>query len=495
MIEVGYVVVGLYVLVSIWLLVVALMQIHLLWHAGKNKKKADGTLPRHLPFVSVQVPVYNERYVIEELLYCLSRLDYPKHLYEIQVLDDSTDDTSSIIDHAAAQLKKQSVGVHVVRRNSRAGYKAGALQHGLPLCKGELIAIFDADFRPPAHFIKSLLPHFLQQQVGLVQARWGHLNRDENNLTQLQSILLDTHFTIEQNGRYQAGYFINFCGTAGIWRKECIADAGGWDGAILSEDLDLSYRAQLKGWKIVFEKDVVVPAEVPPVVEAFKVQQFRWTKGIAQTARKTLQGVWKSSFPFSKKLHSFFQLASSFVFVCLLFNALLTLPLLVLRQYDTRFVELTDYTAICGLNLVLLTIIYYQGVKKAGNQKGFFFYYPIFIVVYLAMSVQNTVAVLEGILGKRSPFVRTPKLSATGTKNNSYLNNTINWLVFFEMACFIYFFSGIVLSFYYADYFLLLFFFMMCSGLLILLYPTLSAIRFIHPSGNNLSRIKMAKEA
>ncbi|HYH14490.1 MAG TPA: glycosyltransferase, partial [Flavisolibacter sp.] len=289
----GFILFGIYALTSFWLFLNALVQLHLLWHYKKNKKKDTivKDLPSELPFISIQLPVYNEKFVIERLMDALTKLDYPKDLYEIQVLDDSTDETKDIIDAKARAIRLQGVSIEVLRRPDRKGFKAGALQYGLSLCKGELIAIFDADFVPDPDFLKSLVPHFTDSQVGLVQARWGHLNREENHLTRIQTFLLDTHFSIEQAGRYNAGYFINFCGTAGIWRKRCIEEAGGWDGDVLSEDLDISYRAQLKGWRLVYDEETEVPAELPAVIEAFKIQQFRWTKGMAQITRKNIKAL------------------------------------------------------------------------------------------------------------------------------------------------------------------------------------------------------------
>lgn len=473
---IGYVLYGIYVATMFWLLFSAIVQLHLLWHSRRQKKKAPLILDE-LPFVSIQVPVYNEKYVIEGLLASLATLDYPKHLFEIQVLDDSTDETSFIIDRRAAVMIEEGITISVVRRQDRQGYKAGALQHGLPLCKGEFIAIFDADFRPPQNFLLSLLPHFSNSKVGLAQARWGHINREQNFLTRIQTYLLDMHFTVEQEGRYNAGYFINFCGTAGIWRKQCIVDAGGWDGSVLSEDLDLSYRAQLKGWKIIYDKDVVAPAQLPAMVEAFKIQQFRWTKGIAQIARKTLHQVWNRHLPPAKKVHSIFHLLGSFTFVCLFVNAVLTVPMLRLRHEYPEFVILTDYTAIGVINLVALAYLYYVSAEPVPQKAlRFLFNYPLFIMVYLAMSVQNTVAVLQGLAGQRSPFIRTPKSNAVST-SNTYVQKKVGWITMLETGLLAYFLYGICLSISFGDYFLLMFFILMSGGLGILLYQTLPVIR------------------
>jgi len=479
---IGYVVYGIYVLTILWLFFNAIMQLHLLWLAKKKKPSiAKSISNNNVPGISIQLPVYNEKYVVEGLLEKLAELDYPKEKFEIQILDDSTDETSAIIKRKTEELRQKGIDVSIIRRTNRNGYKAGALQEGLPYCKGEFIAIFDADFRPPSHFLKSLLPHFTDQKIGLVQARWGHENKEENFLTRIQTILLDTHFMIEQSGRHNAGYFTNFCGTAGIWRKQCIEDAGGWDGTILSEDLELSYRAQLKGWKVIYDESIVVPAEVPSVMEAFKIQQFRWTKGIAQTARKTLPNILQLAMPLGKKLHSIFQLLSSVVFIFLFINALLTIPMLILRNQYPQFIPLTNYTVLGAINLIALTLIHYKGTNASKNDKGFFSYYPLFLIIYLGMSVQNAIAVMQGLMGKPSPFVRTPKTS--GSSSHSYLNKKISWLTILEILMLIYFLSGILLSFWFEDYFLLFFFMMMCGGLGLLVYKSLEQF-YIQPSIN-----------
>lgn len=473
----AYIVLIIYALTAFWLLLNGMVQLHLLWHYKKRKAAAPEN--RHmtgdLPFVSVQIPVYNEKYVIGRLLQALGKLDYPKDKFEIQVLDDSTDETSTIIDEEVAQLQRQNLNVSILRRIVRKGYKAGALQEGIPLCRGELIAIFDADFIPAPAFLGNLVPYFSDPKVGLAQARWAHLNGGQNFLTRIQTFLLDTHFSVEQTGRSNAGYFINFCGTAGIWRKACIEDAGGWDGDVLSEDLDLSYRAQLKGWKLVYDEDIAVPAELPSVIEAFKVQQFRWTKGMAQIFRKNLKALLQTTLPFGKKLHGVFHLLSSFVFVCLFLNAILTVPLLVFRNMYPDIMEWSKYTMITALNLVALTLFYYQGACTGGKQKAgqFFRHYPVFMVVYMGLSVQNCCAVMQGFLGSRSVFVRTPKMSSSGT-NNTYLEKRINWINVLEVVILCYFIGGIILSFYFGDYYLLLFFLMIGLGLGLIVYQSLA---------------------
>jgi cellulose synthase/poly-beta-1,6-N-acetylglucosamine synthase-like glycosyltransferase len=476
----AYFVFGMYVLTAAWLLLNGLVQLHLLWHYKRANKrnKRPASMTGELPFVSIQIPVYNEKYVIGRLMHKLAALDYPKDKFEIQVLDDSTDETSEIIDVAVQHLHQSGVVAQVLRRPNRKGYKAGALQAGMAHCKGNLIAIFDADFTPDPQFLNNMVPYFADPGVGLAQARWGHLNKEQNHLTRIQTFLLDTHFSVEQTGRSNAGYFINFCGTAGIWRKECIEDAGGWDGNVLSEDLDLSYRAQMKGWKLVYDQEIEVPAELPSVIEAFKVQQFRWTKGMAQSLRKNVRALLAAALPIDKKLHGIFHLLSSFLFVCLLVNALLTVPLLVFRNMYPEIMEWSKYTVITGLNLVALTFFYYNGacIDGKGGARQFFRHYPIFLVVYMGLSVQNTCAVLQGFLGSGSEFVRTPKMSNAGT-NNAYLERKISWVYVLEVLIFCYFIGGIGLSFYFRDYFLLLFFSMIGMGLGYIVFASMPVLR------------------
>jgi cellulose synthase/poly-beta-1,6-N-acetylglucosamine synthase-like glycosyltransferase len=470
----GYVVYVIYVITSIWLMLNAIIQVHLLWHYKKKRRGNDskGAIPAMLPFISIQVPVYNERYVISRLLRALSAFEYPKDKFEIQVLDDSDDETVELINQEAAKLGKAGFSISVLRRDDRSGFKAGALQAGLARCKGELIAIFDADFIPEPHFLRKLIPHFSNPTTGMVQARWGHLNREQNHLTRAQTLLLDTHFSIEQVGRSNAGYFTNFCGTAGIWRKQCILEAGGWDGTVLSEDLDLSYRAQLKGWKMVYDDSIEVPAELPSVMEAFKIQQFRWTKGMAQIFKKTMSTLLHTPMPLAKKIHGIFHLLGSFVFVCLLLNAILMLPLLVLRTLYPEFVTLTEYTIVNSLNLVTLTLFYYNGTRSTQKQEDSSFWrsYPLFLVLYMGLAVQNSIAVLQGLFGSSSPFVRTPKFNATDPSATTYHSRKFTRINYLEGGMLCYFLAGIAISFFTGDFFMLLFFVMMSAGLSFILF-------------------------
>lgn len=476
----AYLIFGLYAFTAFWLLLNGLVQLHLLWHYKRSKKRLPDNrlLPDELPFVSIQIPVYNERYVISRLLKALSLLDYPKSRFELQVLDDSTDESSAIIDAEVAQLQNEGIAVSILRRKDRTGFKAGALQAGLPLCKGEHIAIFDADFTPQPQFLKRLIPYFEDPKVGLAQARWSHLNQDQNALTRIQTYLLDTHFSVEQTGRSNAGYFINFCGTAGIWRKKCIEDAGGWDGLVLSEDLDLSYRAQLKGWKMIYDQETDVPAELPSVIEAFKVQQFRWTKGMAQISKKNLKALLTTALPLGKKVHGVFHLLSSLVFVALFFNAVLTVPMLIFRNLYPEIAGLSRYTLVTSVNLIALTLFYYTGTRSfMKKDQHFFRHYPLFLVVYMGLSVQNSCAVLQGFFGRSSVFVRTPKMAVSDAASNVYLSHRINWINALEFVILCYFLCGIALSVYFNDYFLLLFFIMIIAGLGFIIFQSVAATK------------------
>ncbi|RYZ22443.1 MAG: glycosyltransferase [Chitinophagaceae bacterium] len=479
----GYFTFAIYVLTALWLLLSAAMQLHLLWHYRRRRNRKWPVATGALPFVTIQLPVYNEPLVVESLLDAMAALDYPRDRFELQVLDDSTDETRHLLDRRCRELQAEGIQVELLRRPDRAHYKAGALQYGLARCRGEFIAIFDADFRPPANFLRRLLPAFRSPRVGLVQARWAHLNREENTLTRIQTFLIDTHFSVEQCGRAAAGYFINFCGTAGIWRKACIEDAGGWDGSVLSEDLDLSYRAQLRGWKLTYEPSVEVPSELPASLDAFRVQQFRWTKGMAQASRKLLHRLWSAPIAAGSKWHGTFHLLGSFLFPCLLLNALCTVPLLVFRNLFPEFLGLTNATLFTGLNLVALTLVYHAGLHSHGGRVRFWSDYPIFLLVYMALSVQNALAVLEGLTGRPSPFVRTPKggLAPRPDAASRRVRRA-------EIAALIYFGCGIGLSVWLSDFFLLLFFVMISGGLTFLLTYKGSAPRRIPAARSIVAR-------
>ena len=291
------IIVILYSLAILFVLIHSLFDAHLIYHYLHSFKKKKQTLysKDFIPFVTIQLPVYNELYVVERLIDAVAAIDYPRDKFEIQILDDSTDETSGIIAGKVALLQQQNISVQHIQRKNRDGFKGGALKHGLTLAKGEFFAVFDADFLPSKDFLKRTIPFFKDESIGMVQTKWGHINKDTSLLANLQAIALDGHFSIEQQGRNAAGYFINFNGTAGVWRKQTILDAGNWQSDTLTEDFDLSYRAQMKGWQFKYMEDFITPAELPPFISALKSQQFRWTKGGAETARKNMKTLWGSN--------------------------------------------------------------------------------------------------------------------------------------------------------------------------------------------------------
>ncbi|MBI3194132.1 MAG: glycosyltransferase, partial [Ignavibacteriae bacterium] len=301
----------------------------------KYRNKIMETPPEltQFPLVTIQLPMYNEKYVVHRLIDAVVQMKYPKDRLEFQVLDDSTDETTKVVAVEVERYRQQGIDIVLLHRENRSGYKAGALKEGLKTAKGEFVAVFDADFVPNPDFLMKTLPYFfLDEKIGMVQTRWEHLNSDYSLLTRAQAMALDAHFVIEQNVRNKAGFFLNFNGTGGIWRKSCIEDAGNWHADTLTEDLDLSYRAQLRGWKFRYLNDVTSPAELPSEINALKTQQFRWTKGAVETARKILPMVWKSNLPFNKKMASTLHLTNNIVFPFILLTGILNVPLIYIKH-------------------------------------------------------------------------------------------------------------------------------------------------------------------
>jgi len=365
---------------------------------------------RDWPRVTVQLPVYNERYVVERLIEAACRLDYPKRLLEIQVLDDSTDDTVQIAQIATARLKQQGFDIVYLHRRERHGFKAGALKEGLRQAKGELLAIFDADFIPDADFLMETVPYFADPAIGMLQTRWGHINSDYSMLTRAQSMGIDGHFGVEQGARAWNGLFMNFNGTAGVWRKTAIIDAGGWQADTLTEDLDLSYRAQLKGWKLQFASQVVCPAELPVTINAFKSQQHRWAKGSIQTAKKNLGRIFKARLSLLTKIQAFLHLTHYMVHPMMLLVVLTSIPMLytglLLNNWAWPLLIFTLFClATCGPSSMYLFSqhIIYKDWKKRIK------FIPLLMCLGTGIAVNNTKAVLEALLNLQSNFVRTPK--------------------------------------------------------------------------------------
>ena len=362
------------------------------------------------PTITIQLPIYNEKYVATRLVDAVCAQDYPKEKMRIMVLDDSDDDTVNLMHQTVLKYQSQGFDISHVRRGTRAGYKAGALKHAMKSTTSDFVAIFDADFIPPKWYLKKAIPHFTNSKIGLVQCRWGHVNQNYSALTQAQALNLDFHFLVEQKAKSNSHLFMNFNGTAGIWRKECIDDAGGWHTATLVEDLDLSYRAQMKGWKCLFLPDIVVDAELPVQMNGAKRQQFRWAKGSIQCAIKLLGGILlKRKITFDAKLQAFIQLTRHIVFPLMLIQ-FITLPILLASEINLYIVSflpaltLATYLAMGpGAYLLVINKMYKDNWKAHAKAL------PYLLVYSIGMSVNNTVAVFDGVVGKKNEFLRTPK--------------------------------------------------------------------------------------
>lgn len=384
----------------------------MVYYYRKNRTGEREKQPRlrRFPNVTVQLPIYNEYYVVERLIKAACALNYPKEFLEIQVLDDSIDETVEVSRHGVQHFCEQGFDIVLLPRSERRGYKAGALREGLEVAKGEFIAIFDADFIPPKDFLRKTLPYFRDAQVGMVQTRWGHLNNDFSLLTRSQAIGLDGHFVVEQEARNRAGFFINFNGTAGVWRKTCIEDSGNWQDDTLTEDLDLSYRAQLRGWKFQYVQDTICQSEIPSDIDGVKSQQFRWTKGAIETAKKILPKVWRADLPIGVKLQSTIHLTNNLVFPFILIIVLLSLPLILIknggRDHDFYFAISSVFViAFFGSFLMYLT----SQKEVYADWRKRFLYFPIFMAGSMGLSLNNTRAIVLGLFNRRSEFLRTPK--------------------------------------------------------------------------------------
>ncbi len=483
-----YVVAFLYTAALLYIFLFSLSQLHLTWYYGKSKNSPAENLPMDLsdaPKVSVQLPIFNELYVVDRLIDAVAKFNYPIEKLEIQILDDSDDETTKLISERVQVLKAQGLDIVHIRRNDRTGFKAGALQYGLKIAKGEFLAIFDADFLPQPDFLLKTLPQFKEAKIGMVQTRWGHVNKDYSMLTRLQAFGLDAHFSIEQTGRSNAGSLINFNGTAGVWRKSCIEQSGGWSADTLTEDLDLSYRAQLQGWKFKYLEDVVAPAELPVLMPAVKSQQFRWNKGAAETAKKNLRKILWSDWSFTKKLHAFFHLFNSSVFVCLLAAALLSIPMLFIKNTHPEFNKVFNLGSIFLLGFFSITYFYWVANKKVNPdnpQRSFIRMFPSFLTVSMGLSLHNTIAVLEGFFGFKSPFVRTPKFdirhSTDYLRKNIYINHQITFSTWLEGLLSLYFAFGIIAGIYLGDFGLLVFHVMLCLGFASVFYQTVKTVKY-----------------
>ena len=381
-----------------------------LYMRNRDNEPKTRPLPDPLPVVTVQLPLYNEMYVADRLIDAVCRLDYPRDRLEIQVLDDSVDETRSIAELAVRRFAVQGIDIKYYHRVDRTGFKAGALEAGLRVARGEFVAIFDADFIPTSDFLLRLMGQFTDPKVGMVQARWGHINQDYSLLTKIQSILLDGHFVLEHGARHRSGRFFNFNGTAGVWRRLAIDDAGGWQHDTLTEDLDLSYRAQLRGWQFVFVSDVIAPAEVPVEMNAFKSQQHRWAKGSIQTCRKLLPRILRAKVPLSVKAEAFFHLTANFNYPLMCVLSVLMAPSMVIRYnmgwYEMLLIDVPLFFAatfsVCNFYLVCQREIYPDWRARIK-------YLPFLMSIGIGLCVNNTRAVFEALFNKETEFARTPK--------------------------------------------------------------------------------------
>ena len=382
----------------------------------KHRKKATGEPPKRfetLPPVTIQLPIFNERYVIERLIDEVTRIEYPRELLQIQVLDDSTDDTAPFAEALVARYHALGFPIEYHHRPNREGFKAGALQEGLQTATGEFIAIFDADFVPPPDFLTRTIHYFADPGVGVVQTRWSYLNREYSLLTEVEAMLLDVHFILEHGARSRAGYFFNFNGTAGVLRRQMIDDAGGWQHDTLTEDSDLSYRAQLKGWRFVYVPGLDCPSELPVEMHGFQVQQSRWAKGLTQCARKLLPAILRANLPGRVKAEAFMHLTPNISYPLMVVLSALMLPVMIVRFYmgvwQMVFIDLPLIMASFWSISAFYVIAHRELYPK--NWKRSFFLLPILMAVGVALTVSNTRAVLEALLGIKTGFVRTPKFA------------------------------------------------------------------------------------
>jgi len=408
----------------------------------KKKEKRTRRRLKRLPVVTVQLPIYNEKFVVHRLLKCVTSLDYPKAKLEIQVIDDSNDETTRIVEDLTKDYQMENYDIKHIRRGSRAGFKAGALQYGLERSRGKYVAIFDADFMPPPDFLKELLPEFLAHRVGGVQARWGHLNYDDSFLTRSQAIGLDNHFIMEQRLRSRAHFFVNFNGTCGLWLKRAVIEAGGWQGDTLAEDLDLSYRVQLKGWTIAYRDDFVVPGELPENAYSYRIQQNRWAKGTIQVARKLLPLVLKSTLKPIVKYESIVHLTCHINFLALLGLAIFSLPIVYFKVEgivsNTYFIFLSFFT----VGAVGYPFLYYLSQREAYRDYRRRIPYIVGVIAYsMGLSVSNTKAVIEGWFNKKHVFARTPK---SGGSKKAYRPEARSIVPILEILLGLYVFASLI---------------------------------------------------
>jgi len=425
--------------------------VYLYYKNKKNRSTEPEEQFSELPRVTVQLPIFNEQFVVDRLLQAVCRLDYPREKLDIQLLDDSTDETVDVARGLVEHYASQGYPITYHHRCNRAGFKAGALHEGLKSASGEFIAIFDADFVPPPDFLLRTIHHFTEPKAGMVQTRWTHINRNYSFLTEVEAILLDGHFVLEHSGRARSNVFFNFNGTAGVWRRKAIDDAGGWQHDTLTEDTDLSYRAQLKGWKFIYRQDVECPAELPVEMTAFKTQQARWAKGLIQTGKKILPRVLESDQPFRVKLESWYHLTANLSYPLMVVLSVLLLPAMVIRFYQGWFqmlyidipLFLASTFSISSFYLVSQRELFPKTWPRA------ILYLPFLMALGIGLTVTNTRAVLEALIGKQTAFARTPKYRVESKKDKvqaTKYRKRLGWIPWIELLIGSYF----AMTVYYA---------------------------------------------
>ena len=461
------IIVGLYALSALVITLYSIGEFNLVYYfitPGK-KNRFHPSRPDYkredLPHVTVQLPMYNEKYVAEALINSCAQLDYPADKLEIQVVDDSTDETVDIVDERATYWNSQGINVTIVHRENRQGFKAGALRDATPSAKGEFLAIFDADFRPKPDFLLKTIPYFQDEKVGIVQGRWGHLNRNYSALTKSQSMFLDMFFMIEQQARSLKSFFLRFNGSGGVWRKSCIEDAGGWSADTLSEDLDLAYRAQLKDWKVIYDTNVEAPAEIPVSILDFKAQQYRWTKGKAQVIRKLSGEIRKKKLPFFEKLHIWFDLYNILAIPAIMVLALLSTPLTFILLETKEFNAFLSFFSIALVNIIVAPWFTWLTLKRYNDSNWGIFkeimasFFP-FTFLLLGMSLFQFTSMLEGFFSDDAYFHRTSKYNITNKsdswKDKVYSPKEVPLLTYLEGLLCLYFMYGIFVDFKYMTF-------------------------------------------
>jgi cellulose synthase/poly-beta-1,6-N-acetylglucosamine synthase-like glycosyltransferase len=482
-----------YFLVMTILAVYGIHRYALVYNYYKNRKRVAGPPPEISvwPRVTVQLPIYNEKYVIERLVEAIAAFDYPHDLLDIQVLDDSTDETQEVAADCVERYRQLGIPISYIHRDNREGFKAGALQEGLKFARGEFVAIFDADFIPPADFLRRTVPYFVDEKLAMVQTRWSYINRHYSALTEVEAILLDGHFVIEHSSRFRTGLFFNFNGTAGIWRRIAIEDAGGWQHDTLTEDTDLSYRAQLRGWHFTYLPEIDCPSELPVEMNAFKSQQARWAKGLMQTAKKILPRVLRSDMPAAVKAEAVFHLTANISYPLMVFMSIILLPAMIVRFYQgwvqVLIIDLPLFLAsTCSISS------FYLAAERALYPKTWkrtFLYLPFVMAVGIGLSVRNAMAVIEAIAGVKSEFVRTPKYrveagaQGAGAWAKKKYHKSAGWMPFAEVGLGLYFAGAVFYALQNENYatvpFLLLFVWgYLYTGLMSLAQTYLERLRF-----------------